>query len=448
MSANYDSDDALLLSPGLQPVNPRATPSVSPPPEVTHPVISCSSSQNVSSPSSRSRKQSNRRKKTRPSQGDFVLIRVMDPNQPEVARQVGERALNSDSESEPEDEEMDSRSPTAEAAAQEYSQAQPRTTIGPSPDLPGMAQRALDVSRPFAKPATPLQHRDSVVESDNPDPLSGNTAMNGAQRKGSDANTKLVINSSFPTRPASLMRDRSESISNGQVKPDSSTSPRIQGLNMPHRRGSSSQRLPALQTPQSPPEDRIASSPSQKQQLPSFRHLSDLAETAIQEHETQRANSIAHRHSISSAGQSPTAVTRQLSITSLSPGSTYAPLSATSPGGGADFQNRDPFLRSGHILFSGRRPSQASDTGPYSATVHSATTSDSYQSSEGLSPGAQVTPVDVRQPRLSIDSTLSRTLPPPVGTNIQHIPAHGTGGFKCEHAGCTAPPFQTQYLLK
>ena len=22
------------------------------------------------------------------------------------------------------------------------------------------------------------------------------------------------------------------------------------------------------------------------------------------------------------------------------------------------------------------------------------------------------------------------------------------GGFKCEHAGCKAPPFQTQYLLK
>ena len=22
------------------------------------------------------------------------------------------------------------------------------------------------------------------------------------------------------------------------------------------------------------------------------------------------------------------------------------------------------------------------------------------------------------------------------------------GGFKCDHAGCTAPPFQTQYLLK
>ncbi|KAF2399472.1 hypothetical protein EJ06DRAFT_478209 [Trichodelitschia bisporula] len=29
---------------------------------------------------------------------------------------------------------------------------------------------------------------------------------------------------------------------------------------------------------------------------------------------------------------------------------------------------------------------------------------------------------------------------------VQHVSGHG-GGFKCEHAGCTAAPFQTQYLL-
>jgi hypothetical protein len=53
--------------------------------------------------------------------------------------------------------------------------------------------------------------------------------------------------------------------------------------------------------------------------------------------------------------------------------------------------------------------------------------------------------------RLSIDGALaSRTLPPPpgVGASIGLVPGHGAGGFKCDHPGCTAVPFQTQYLLK
>ncbi|KAF2643227.1 hypothetical protein P280DRAFT_246801 [Massarina eburnea CBS 473.64] len=444
MSLNYDSDDALPRSPGLRPFKPRVTPSPSPPPVVTHRIRISPTLQNVSSPSSRRRKKPNRRK-TRPSQGDFVLIRIMDPNRPDIAREVGERALNSDSGSEIDDDDMDERSPTAEI---------------PSLDLSKVAQDALNASTnpnatvltvDFKTPALPA-HRDSVVEPDSQERNNTITTSTDSSRsdasptgvgtngtQSSSAEAKSPSSTSLATSPL-FGAEYHGPISNGQVRHTAVTSPNLLGLTIPSPRGTDVTRLPALQTPQSPPQDGSAASPSQKQQLPSFRHLSDLAETAAQEQEINRAQ-LSHRQSISSIGQSPTSVVRQLSITSLSPGNAY-PLSAASPGGSSDVQGRDPFLRTGQQLafLSTRRPSQASDAGPYSATLHSATTNDSYQSSDGLSPGSQ-------GHRLSIESALSRTLPPPVGPNIQHIPSHGAGGFKCDYLGCNAAPFQTQYLL-
>ena len=319
-----------------------------------------------------------------------------------------------------------------------------------------MAQRALDAStqHTFAKPSTPLLHRDSVVEPDGHDASALRKMSFASQATDISTNGSLLSVSDAVVRTRTLSsatEDRNGSITNGHAESGSSgRTPDLQVLSIPSRTASPSQKLPALQTPQSPPQDGQAASPnSQKEQLPGFRHLSDLAETAIQEQAT-RANSIAHRQSVSSTGQSPTSIERHLSIASLSPHS------AASPNGDPHFQTRDPFLRSGqgHLsLFANtRRPSQASDGGPYSAVPHSATTEGSYQSSEGVSPGAQVAPIDIRGGpggRLSIDGALaSRTLPPPVGPNIQHIPSHGVGGFKCDHPGCTAAPFQTQYLLK
>ena len=94
--SNYRSDDA--YPPGLKAVRVKATPSPSPPPFIPQ-QITMQSSENVGSHLLKKRKKPNRRK-TRPSQGDTVLIDFMDPNRPDIARLVGERALNSDSGSE------------------------------------------------------------------------------------------------------------------------------------------------------------------------------------------------------------------------------------------------------------------------------------------------------------------------------------------------------------
>jgi hypothetical protein len=73
---------------------------------------------------------------------------------------------------------------------------------------------------------------------------------------------------------------------------------------------------------------------------------------------------------------------------------------------------------------------------------------DTYPSSEGVSPGTQPTAVDGIGHRMSIDEVSSRTLPVPPGAHMPNIPILNPPGHKCDFPGCTAPPFQTQYLLK
>ncbi|KAF2184287.1 hypothetical protein K469DRAFT_781596 [Zopfia rhizophila CBS 207.26] len=93
----YNSDDAVPHSPGLQPVKAKATPSPSPPPSI---------SQNAECLKPRKR---GRGRRTRPSQGDEVLMNFIDPNRPDIAKAAGQSPLNSASEyetSESEDEKL------------------------------------------------------------------------------------------------------------------------------------------------------------------------------------------------------------------------------------------------------------------------------------------------------------------------------------------------------
>lgn len=94
----YTEEDALgSRSPGLEAIVVNPKPEEEPPPIVTQPF--------VSSPTSRNRKKSKPRKH-RPTQGDWVLIREMAPQRPDIAHAVSQVALNSSSETEASDEEM------------------------------------------------------------------------------------------------------------------------------------------------------------------------------------------------------------------------------------------------------------------------------------------------------------------------------------------------------
>ncbi|KAH7126999.1 hypothetical protein B0J11DRAFT_291364 [Dendryphion nanum] len=469
-----DNDDLIPKSPGLEAVKPKSTPSPSPTPEA-HRQILIPGSNNVSSPFSKRRRKFNL--KPQPSLGDLVLVRSMAPDRPDIAQHASEHLLPSDGEErhgedddeddEDDEEMMDNPSTTAVPVSSDSAPASLTQTDASS--LQATARRALSTnSQSAALPAkfSPLAHRDSVVELDNNQSRATHDIENGDTHEsatGPTANgTRLSVNGADTTSstnglppPAAtssnITGERHASVTNNHPHDDSiATSPNLGKLAIPPSKASPSQKLAAIQPPQSPRDG--PSSPNQAR-LPSFKQISELAGSG--EQDLGRTNGYGgHRPSISSSTQSPTTVARQLSISSISPGTAFPNFGAPSPINSANETSArgDIFLRAGqHLsLFSTRRPSQASDSGPFSATIHSAsTTNESYASSDGLSPGSQPTPVEGQGQRMSIDGALtSRTLPPlPTGPHIQHVPAHGAGGFKCDHLGCTAPPFQTQYLL-
>ncbi|CAO2657376.1 Nn.00g035020.m01.CDS01 [Neocucurbitaria sp. VM-36] len=454
--AYYDDDDAIPRSPGLEPVVVNPKPEPSPPPSVAQVCLPPPRFQNVSSPTSRRQRKSNRRK-TRPTQGDLVLIREMAPSRPDIAQEVSEQALNSDSGSE-DDQVMDDDSSDAAAFSRAPNATEPSQSNTQPVGLPQNASSAVDTTNvPTARPP----HRDSVVEADDPKPstlvlsqpstvaiLPSHARLN-TNGMSSMAPGTSTLSATSPNQPTPLHG----AITNGHPHDNFlATSPQLQQLTISQSRGSATDTLPALQT-QSPPRDGSVASPNQQQQLPSFRHFDEIARSATSDQEVSRTNGFLHRQSVSSVGQSPTSIVRQLSISSHSPATPFPPLSASSPvSASSELQRGDLFLRSGGGGVFGadaRRPSQASEGGPYASTLHSASTSESYQSSDGLSPGTAQTPIEGRPRHMSLDGALaSRLLPPPVGSGIQHIPSHGSGAFKCEYPNCNAAPFQTQYLLK
>jgi hypothetical protein len=450
----YADDDAVLRSPGLTAIIVKTTPSPTPPPLVTPIFRPPPSIQTVGHPSSRRQKKSNRRKtRTRPTQGDWVLIREMDPNRPDIAQQVSEHALNSDSGSE-DDEMVEPDSPDTTAALSTLIGAQTVPSNAQSVALQHAAREALGSTPDSKATAT---HRDSVLEEDvRPSGLVTDRRTSQASAVHIvPINTRTSTNGTHVSSPgsstlsATLLHPPSqqyEGPTNGNTQDISSG---LRQLTIPQSRGLSTDTLPALQA-KSPARD--AGSPGQP--LPSFRHIDDIARSATSDHDASRVNSFPHRQSVSSVGQSPTSIVRQLSISSHSPATPYPPLSASSPMSANELPQRgDLFLRTGGGGVFGadaRRPSQAaSDNSPYTATLHSASTSESYQSSEGISPGTQPTPIEPRTRHMSLDGALaSRVLPPPLNSGLPQIPSQIQGSFKCDYPNCNALPFQTQYLLK
>ncbi|OAL56621.1 hypothetical protein IQ07DRAFT_12731 [Pyrenochaeta sp. DS3sAY3a] len=446
-----DDDANPPRSPPLEAVVVNIEPIKEPPPIVSSILSSPSRAPIVSQSSSRRHKKSNRLK-TMATQGDWVLLREMDPNRPDIAERASRQALHSDSDSDPDDDMSD-----VPAASSTVS-----STL-PSADqrlLQQTAQIALTnpTDQPHAKPI----HRDSVVEADDPKP-----SGLGSDRRASQVSTVAILpNNARPNTNGTNLSAAATSIlaatspnqaiqlhgalTNGHPHENPlASSPRLQQLTISQSRVSLTDTLPALQT-QSPPRDGTAASPNQQHQLPSFRHLDDIARSATSNQEANRGNGFIHRQSISSVGQSPTSIGRHLSISSHSPATPFPPLSASSPiSATSEVHRPDLFLKStGGSVFNvdARRPSQASDVGPFGSALHSTTTSDSYQSSEGLSPGTAQTPVEGRPRHMSLDGALaSRLLPPPLA--LQHLPALTAGTFKCDYPSCNAAPFQTQYLL-
>ncbi|KAK0904614.1 hypothetical protein LTR02_006926 [Friedmanniomyces endolithicus] len=216
--------------------------------------------------------------------------------------------------------------------------------------------------------------------------------------------------------------------------------------------------LPIIQ-PTSPIQERgAAGSPTR---LPSFQQfngqLRELAEAASIEPRVQRPQSRHHSRSISSA-------------TAPSPRLPYHPFAGpiqTSPGSQYDYGARSPtstISEVTHPVYGSRiqytvqaayyadrrRASVATDhPGPYAlpASLPSASSTESQGHASSTPDGystAYTTPTD----QAVLGENMSRPvpiLPPPSGMPQNAMMV--LGGFECDWDGCTAPPFQTQYLL-
>lgn len=401
----YTEEDALgPRSPGLQPVIVNAKPQEEPPPIVTQIF--------VSPPSRRSKK--SKRRKHRPTQGDWVLIREMDPNRPDIAHAVSQEALNSASEPESSsDEEM--LDPPVKAMA-----------------APAIRSDSLADGNHFDPGSLTAERRESHASH-----ASSNGSALYSAISNTSTNTSVNGSTNTPSYPP-INGDQLDSLNNLRL-----SSPAREQLGT---------KLPSIQT-QPPPSSAASpeSAASPNQQLPSIAQFDDLVRSAT--NESEPSGIFAHRQSISSSGQSPSAPFRSLSISSHhSPAapSPFPPFNASSPvSAGSDASRSvDVFLRQKeHLTLFGpggtRRPSQIAD-----GTLRSASVVE-YNSPVGYGADTLQTPIEGgRQRVLSIDGAIaSRQLPPPIGSGIQ-VQQNITGSYKCDTPGCTAAPFQTQYLLK
>lgn len=403
----YTEEDALgPRSPGLQPVIVDAKPQEEPPPIVTQIFVS---------PPSHHRKRSKRRKH-RPTQGDWVLIREMDPNRPDIAHAVSQEALNSASEPESSsDEDMQ------DSAAKEM--------LAPSTNP--RSDSLADANNDFKQNALLAERRESHASH-----ASSNGSALHSVISNTSTNTSVNGSAYIPSYPPTN-GDNLDSLRDLRLQSSSRDQPGT--------------KLPSIQTqPPSAASPESAASPSQ--QLPSITQFDELVRSAT--NESEPSGIFGHRQSISSSGQSPSAPFRSLSISSHhSPAaaSPFPSFNASSPvSAGSDASRAgDVFLRQKeHLTLFGpggiRRPSQIADgIHPRSASVVG------YNSPVGYSADTLQTPIEGgRQRVLSIDGAMaSRQLPPPIGSGIQ-IQQNITGSYKCDTPGCTAAPFQTQYLLK
>jgi hypothetical protein len=458
-------------------VRVRFTPESSPDP--ADPV----KAQPVSPASTRKRGKAKRRK-NRASQGDTFLLTYLAPNHPDIAKAAATTPIRGESESEvesgdsdesmsdidtkaaiqmernerdeklrleqrerderfnaeqikrvQEEEERKAREEEEERRVREEEERKAKEDLDEKPQIVDnnnavrMAAAALGISHPPPHPASPTSPRDSKGHSPTEEKpsLPSINAINGLgfQMPSYDRSARHPVNTDSLQSPLEV---RKLSISNGHPEESLITSPL--GVHL-KQSDSAAHRLPALQSPGSPD----APTSPQHQKLPGFQQINEIANKANE--------TISRRYSITAHSPMPYSggpVRSPHSFNHASPSlySDTSPRPALSPPSGTP----------GAFMFS-RRPSQPSDYPPPLASA--STTDSSYASTEGYSPSTQQTPQSETH-RMSLDGTGPPILPPPVPSmqplTIHTIPAHGSGGFRCDHPGCTAPPFQTQYLLK
>jgi hypothetical protein len=250
--------------------------------------------------------------------------------------------------------------------------------------------------------------------------------------------------------PALRLQTTPQALPTRELHPETiTTSPTLSKHIIPSYDGAAGT-LPAFHA-SSPTRDGSALSP-QGEKLPSlqqvvggqFGPLGELAEVATQQRDPRMPSHHQSPSFGSGTAQSPRIPHPHYGAAAPSP--YYVPNSARSPTSTVSDQfYASPMQYPGTAYYADRRTSNLPEGHPHhppslpsassSADSHAPTSS----SMDGYST-AQTTPGEMP------DGTPRPILPPPPGMPQSAVMV--TGGFKCDHPECTAPPFQTQYLLR
>ena len=366
----------------------------------------------------KSRKSKKRRKqRTRPSQGDTVLISYLEPNRPDIAQEVGQRALNSASQSEVDDE---SDSARRKGKIHDNGDAGVRSQLGKHPAERGgkfSPPQTLDTEagtrlEPIIPPAMPSIYPDTNGH------VEGRWSAN---KTGTSAFSPLPLDPSLQTRLAPVpfhQRTEDDTLA---------TSPNLAKFAIPAAEANADTTLPAMQ--KSPPRSSLGHSPEGTQTLPSLQ-------TAL----NQPVLSQYDNHFV----ETPSGISPFSHNSGLSPAVSRSQFSGPSPS-----------------LFSQPSPASSKDlpgvTSPDQTTQHHywrvspkdtnlLTVNSPAASTLTPAPPPYPTPKDNPSPE-------DNNTDPPPSSNPQEPDGSAPNGsstsnnYKCTYANCSAAPFHTQYLL-
>ena len=404
-----------------------------------------------------------RRLKTQASQGDAVLINFLaGQNFPDIANRAGEEPLNSASQSEAGD--PSSPMDVVDGGAVEEKSFNLVQTAQDALPLVDSNEKSIDekchspILDNTRRSLSKLHTRDLI-------PLTGNNVIPDTARPKIEEHSSDGQKASNPEGPEPPLSNthsaraaspnRSPPIQNrpSQVRRGSSTTSALRKYAISPSGRSPMEQLPAMQTSES---SLIAQSPSGQQTLPPIHsQFPNLAEDRLTNDKNSRSSVINNNRqhfplldgslksptlgSLSTRpGQYPNPQARlnghfppPYPPSQPSPASTY---SETSPRETfrpkSDSTSMSPRARFGpKQYYPNERTPKSGELTPISA--------ESYQSSGNY--GADTSP---RGEQISVEG--GRPILPPLGSSAPLM----AGSFQCEHAGCTALPFQTQYLLK
>ncbi|KAI9670969.1 MAG: hypothetical protein M1831_005054 [Alyxoria varia] len=468
----YD-DDTINRSPGLEPVkvnfNPPTSPALTsrrPPPE--SPQDSC-----------RRRK---KKKRVPPSQGDVVLLRYLAPNHPDIAQAAGQQTLcfGSDSESSASLDEtvMEEGHSAPETKATRSPQSAKPDTNDDTPKPPRSSSGLPSLITWEASQHSPVKrnaHEENGPShgSDYPSKRRNSPPPTGTSQDDNDSSR--ITDSGYYSNPSWEQQKHSEAV-NGLLdlknnasklpariaKNSIAESPDLQPHIITANQRSPKQKLPTFHT-DSTVEHATPTSPTDDQQsLPGLDQVLKNMENSrrVSPHQRNRTSSYSSMSSV--AGSSPTQV---LNPFADSTGPTlksyrYQPskgsgLSLHDDISRLDYASNSPISpRQDRMNYPSprRRASSLQGTASSHHRIRIPQSASSSASASATTPGSSTTTTEAGASSTQLtptDANIDMSHGSTFGSMSQDVdPNAGPALYKCKHDGCTAPPFQTPYLLK